>query len=149
MVKSHPYDAQIGQTAPLTKDLIHHTCHRPSVVTQRNIVNIKMSPTPRVHSNSCPLSRWCHPTISSSVVPFSSRLQSRVRVLMDREAWRVTVHGVTKSWTQLNDGTELNQNVILISPQGCKICRAGMGSSERSMPWKGRKRGGGGKETIL
>ena len=31
---------------------------------------------PRVYSNSCPLSRWCHPTISSSVVPFSSRLQS-------------------------------------------------------------------------
>ena len=30
------------------------------------------SPTPRVHSNPCPLSRWCHPTISSSVVPFSS-----------------------------------------------------------------------------
>ena len=30
------------------------------------------SPTPRVYSNSCPLSRWCHPTISSSVVPFSS-----------------------------------------------------------------------------
>ena len=29
------------------------------------------SPTPRVHSNPCPLSRWCHPTISSSVVPFS------------------------------------------------------------------------------
>ena len=29
-----------------------------------------------VHSNSCPLSRWCHPTISSSVVPFSSHLQS-------------------------------------------------------------------------
>ena len=33
------------------------------------------SPTPRVYSNSCPLSRWCHPTISSSVIPFS-RLQS-------------------------------------------------------------------------
>ena len=30
------------------------------------------SPTPRVHSNSCPSSQWCHPTISSSVVPFSS-----------------------------------------------------------------------------
>ena len=29
-----------------------------------------------VYSDSCPLSRWCHPTISSSVVPFSSRLQS-------------------------------------------------------------------------
>ena len=34
------------------------------------------SSTPRVYSNSCPLSQWCHPTISSSVVPFSSCLQS-------------------------------------------------------------------------
>ena len=34
------------------------------------------SPTPGAYSNSCPLSRWCHPTISSSVIPFSSRLQS-------------------------------------------------------------------------
>ena len=34
------------------------------------------SPTPRVHSNSCPSSSWCHPAISSSVVPFSSCLQS-------------------------------------------------------------------------
>ena len=33
-------------------------------------------PTPRVYSNSCPLSRWCHPTISSSLDPFSSHLQS-------------------------------------------------------------------------
>ena len=30
------------------------------------------SPTPRVYSRSCPLSRWCHPAISSSAVPFSS-----------------------------------------------------------------------------
>ena len=34
------------------------------------------SPTPRVYPNSCPLSQWCHPTISSSVVPFSSCPQS-------------------------------------------------------------------------
>ena len=34
------------------------------------------SPRPRVYSNSCPLSQWCHPTISSSVVPFSLCLQS-------------------------------------------------------------------------
>ena len=32
--------------------------------------------TPRVHPNPCPLSRWCHPTISSSVIPFSSCPQS-------------------------------------------------------------------------
>ena len=34
------------------------------------------SPTPRAYSNSCPLSLWCHPAISSSVIPFSSCLQS-------------------------------------------------------------------------
>ena len=34
------------------------------------------SPTPRVHPNSCPLSQWCHPTISSYVIPFSSCPQS-------------------------------------------------------------------------
>ena len=35
-----------------------------------------LSPSPGVYSNSCPLSRWYHPTISSSVVPFSSCPQS-------------------------------------------------------------------------
>ena len=34
------------------------------------------SPTPGPYSNSCPSCQWCHPTISSSVVPFSFRLQS-------------------------------------------------------------------------
>ena len=34
------------------------------------------SPTPTAHSDSCPSSQWCHPAISSSVVPFSSCLQS-------------------------------------------------------------------------
>ena len=34
------------------------------------------SPTPRAYSDSCPWSRWCHPTISSSVIALSSHLQS-------------------------------------------------------------------------
>ena len=34
------------------------------------------SPTPRAYSSSCPSHQWCHPIISSSVLPFSSRLQS-------------------------------------------------------------------------
>ena len=34
------------------------------------------SPTPRACSNSCPSSQWCHPTVSSSVIPFSSHFQS-------------------------------------------------------------------------
>ena len=35
-----------------------------------------LPPAPGVYSNSCPLSQWCYPAISSSVTPFSSRLQS-------------------------------------------------------------------------
>ena len=35
-----------------------------------------LSPTPEAYSNSCPLSQWCHTTISSSVIPFSSCPQS-------------------------------------------------------------------------
>ena len=45
----------------------------------RGLQNAKFpcpSPTPRTYSNSCLSSRWCHPTISCSVIPFSSCLQS-------------------------------------------------------------------------
>ena len=41
------------------------------------------SPTPRVYPNSCPSSRWCHPTISSSVIPFSSCPQSMYVLIYD------------------------------------------------------------------
>ena len=49
------------------------------------------SPTPGVYSNSCPLSRWCHPTVSSSVVPFSSRLQSfpSIRIFSNESALHI------------------------------------------------------------
>ena len=46
------------------------------------------SSTPRVYSNSCQLSRWCHPTVSSSVNPSSSRLQSF--------QWASSLHQVAK-----------------------------------------------------
>ena len=63
-------------------DCLFHTvcslliCHKISSVTQscptlRHTRPLGPSPTPRACSNSCPLSQWCHPTISSSVVPFS------------------------------------------------------------------------------
>ena len=50
----------------------------PLFVTPRTAVcQASLSITnPRVYSNSCPLSRWCHPTISSSIIPFFSCLQS-------------------------------------------------------------------------
>ena len=44
------------------------------------------SPTPGVHPNSCPLSRWCHPAISSSVVSFSSCLQSLLASVFSNES---------------------------------------------------------------
>ena len=49
------------------------------------------SPTPEVYSNSCPLSQWCHPTISSSAIPFSSCLQSfsSIRVFSNESVLRI------------------------------------------------------------
>ena len=70
---------------------LHTCCHRqsPAPTSFRSVQSLsrvwlfatpwtaaRPSPTPRASSNSCPSSRWCHPTISSSVVPFSSCLQS-------------------------------------------------------------------------
>ena len=54
------------------------------------------SPTPRVYSKSCPLSQWCHPTISSSVVPFSSCLQSFLASGFFQ--WVSSSHKVAKYW---------------------------------------------------
>ena len=68
---------------------IHPCCSILSVQFSRSVVSNSLwphepqharlpcpSPTPKVHPNPCLLSRWCHPTISSSVVPFSSCPQS-------------------------------------------------------------------------
>ena len=52
------------------------------------------SPTPRVHSNSCPSSWWCHPAISSSVVPFSSCPQ--FLPVSGLFQWISTLHEVAK-----------------------------------------------------
>ena len=52
------------------------------------------SPTPQACSNSNPLSRWCHPTISSSVIPFSSCLQSFPALGLFQ--WISSLHQVAK-----------------------------------------------------
>ena len=52
------------------------------------------SPNPRVYSNSCPLSRWCYPTISSSVFPFSFRFQSFPHHCLDK--WVSSSHQVAR-----------------------------------------------------
>ena len=51
------------------------------------------SPSPGVCSNSCPLSWWCYPTISSSVVPFSSCLQSFLALGSFKMSWLFTSGG--------------------------------------------------------
>ena len=52
------------------------------------------SPTPRVYSNSCPLSRWCQPAISSSAIPFSSCLQ--ISQYQGFFKWVSSLHKVAK-----------------------------------------------------
>ena len=55
----------VAQSCPTPCDL--KDCSRPGLAVHQQLP---------VYPNSCPLSQWCHPTISSSVVPFSSHLQS-------------------------------------------------------------------------
>ena len=55
----------------LSNSLWLHACSTPGFPIHHQLPELTQT-----YSNSCPLSRWCHPTISSSVVPFSSRLQS-------------------------------------------------------------------------
>ena len=65
------------------------TCHHSWLSSVQSLILVQLfvapwttacqtslSPTPRAYSNSCQLNRWCHPTISSSVIPFSSCSQS-------------------------------------------------------------------------
>ena len=74
---------------PLYSIKLHSTNIQYSVQSSRSVVSDSLrphesqhtrppcpSPTPRVYSNSCPSSQWCHPAISSSVIPFSSCPQS-------------------------------------------------------------------------
>ena len=55
------------------------------------------SPTPRIYSNSCPLSQWCHPAISYSVIPFSSHLQSFQHQWLFQ--WVSSSHRWSKNWS--------------------------------------------------
>ena len=57
--------SSVAQSCPTLCDPMDCSTHSPPCP----------SPTPGAYSNSCPLSRWCHRTISSSVIPFSSCLQ--------------------------------------------------------------------------
>ena len=54
------------------------------------------STTPGVYPDSCPLSRWCHPAISSSVIPFSSCLQSFPASGVFFFQWVSSLHQVAK-----------------------------------------------------
>ena len=65
------------------------------------------SPTPGVYSNSCPSSRWCHPAISSSVVPFSSCPQSHgIKLgLLKTDSWVPPLELLSKKETWEGLGT--------------------------------------------
>ena len=83
------------------------------------------SPTPGAYSNSCSSSQWCHPTISSSVVPFSSCLQTfpecgsfplsqffpsggqSIEVSASASVLPVNIQGILISWTQRKYSKEI------------------------------------------
>ena len=68
------------------------------------------SPTPGVHSNSCPSSPWCHPAILSSVVPFSSCPQS----LPASESFPMSQHF---AWSGQSSGVSALASVLPINTQ--------------------------------
>ena len=72
------------------------------------------SPTPRGHPNPCPFCRWCHPTISSSVVPFSSCPQSfpASRVFSNESALHIRW---PKYWSFTSNLSPSNEHPGLIS----------------------------------
>ena len=67
MINIHPCSVQFSRSV-VSNSLWHHGLQQARLPCP--------SPTPGACSNSCPLSQWCHPTISSSVASFSSSLQS-------------------------------------------------------------------------
>ena len=69
------------------------------------------TPTPGVYSNSCPLSRWCHPAISSSVIPFSSCPQSL-------PASGSFLMSQLLSWGGQSTGVSASASVLLMNTQG-------------------------------
>ena len=85
-IKCHPAGEKRSTSAPITVVTWPHTIvdqFSHSAVSDslwpHGLQHARLpcpSSIPRVYSNSCPLSQWCHPTIPSSVIPFSSCLQS-------------------------------------------------------------------------
>jgi len=70
------------------------------------------SPTTGAHSDSCPSYRWCHPSISSSVVPFSSRLQSS-------PAWGIPMNPMNQffAWGGWSIGVSASASILPMNPQ--------------------------------
>ena len=73
------------------------------------------SPTPRVHPSPCPSSRWCHPTISTSVVPLSSCPQSFPASGSFPMSQLFTSGGETKYWSFSINISPSNEHPGLIS----------------------------------
>ena len=82
------------------------------------------SPTLGVHSNSCPLSQWCHPAISSSVVPFSSQHQGLFKwVNSSHEVAKVLEFQLQHQSFQRTPRTDLLQNGLVGSPCSPRDCQ--------------------------
>ena len=88
------------------------------------------SPTPRACPSSCLLSWWCHPTISSSVVPFFSCLQtclSNSTTTTNTCRAQPETPGYIKGWRKFHRPRG-NMLIALLSKMGCKKCGARISS---------------------
>ena len=73
VLQNHTYRSRICQFSQFSHSFVSDSLWPQGLQHARHPCP---SPAPGVYSNSCPLSWWGHPTISSSVIPFSSHLQS-------------------------------------------------------------------------
>ena len=100
----HPFHQIIGIILPLISPV--QSFSRVNSLPPHGLQHTRLpcpSPTPGVYSDSCPLSWWCHPTISSSSVQFSS-VQSLSRVRLSATPWmaaRQASLSITSSWNSL------------------------------------------------
>ena len=83
----------------------------PTLCDPMNCSTPCSSPTPGIHPNPCPLSQWCHPTISSSAIPFSSCPQS-FPVFSNESALHIRW---PKCWSFIFNISPSNEHPVLIS----------------------------------
>ena len=119
--------SSVAQSCPILCDPMNHSM--PGLPCP--------SPSPGVHSDSCPLSQWCHPAISSSVVPFSSCPQSLPRIKQNW-SWKGKII-LSVKWDFTTDVVTLKRWVVFTN----NLCSIRVYQCPKCLLEPGGSRGGG------